>query len=501
MRATSRLRSVRATVLIGALFLVTLPLLLLLLAFGYERWLIGRAEVRLRATAAALATLAGADARAARARADGITLRVLSLQGALLADTGALAVEHSLLGGLAERVLGGDPDEPHAPARAQDLAQVEAALGPLASRPEVQAAMRGAPQLRVHAAPAQPIVVFALAAPRPDGGVDYLTLASRRGVRRLLGLRGELLKLTLYQLVLALLSALWLVRRLVRPIEALAQSARTFAGQPLASQALLRRGDELGALARALHELVQDLEARRQATADLGADIAHELKHPLAVIATSAELLGRGDKKDEPAGAPAAAAASDPAAERARHELISRSILQSVERLRRALDDLLGLLRLEAEVLDEPRSQVDYRDYLERVLDEYRPRRPDIRFVLEVAPGVDKARIAPERWADLLRNLIDNALVQPPSRPELTVSARRIAGGIETAVRDFGPGISPGNLEKIWRRFFTQRPPGTPPGTGLGLSIVQTIARAHGGRVTAESQPGEGATFRAFLPD
>ena len=152
-------------------------------------------------------------------------------------------------------------------------------------------------------------------------------------------------------------------------------------------------------------------------------------------------------------------------------------------------------------MLDEPRTPVDYADYLNRVVDEYRPRYPSLRFDIQIGRGAEQVRIAPDRWAELLRNLLDNAVIQPMTRPEVVITAQRVAHGIETTVRDHGPGISPGNRDKIWQRFFTQRPPGVEPGTGLGLSIVQAIAKAHGGSVTIDAELGAGAAFRVTLPD
>src|SRR5205085_12329868 len=102
------------------------------------------------------------------------------------------------------------------------------------------------------------------------------------------------------------------------------------------------------------------------------------------------------------------------------------------------------------------------------------------------------------RWQEMLRNLIDNALVQPAADKRIELGARVDGGMLVTTVRDAGPGISPENQTKIFRRFFTQRPPGTPPGTGLGLSIVESVDAAHGLRVEVESRPSPGATFRAI---
>ncbi|HZA14822.1 MAG TPA: HAMP domain-containing sensor histidine kinase, partial [Myxococcaceae bacterium] len=149
-----------------------------------------------------------------------------------------------------------------------------------------------------------------------------------------------------------------------------------------------------------------------------------------------------------------------------------------------------------------PRQLTDYRAFIDSVLSEYRrdPRYADLRFTLDAPTSLPPVHVVPSAWSKLLRNLIDNAVVQPATRKEIVVAARVEAGQVITEVRDFGPGISPGNRDKIFRRFFTQRPEGAPPGTGLGLSIVQTVAERHGGDVDVTSSPGEGATFRVTLP-
>ena len=100
----------------------------------------------------------------------------------------------------------------------------------------------------------------------------------------------------------------------------------------------------------------------------------------------------------------------------------------------------------------------------------------------------------------MLRNLIDNAVIQPSSKPEVVVRVVREGSQVCTEVQDFGPGIPPGNQALIFRRFFTQRPPGAPAGTGLGLSIVSAVVEAHQGRLELLAPKGGGATFRVILP-
>ncbi|HEX2657055.1 MAG TPA: HAMP domain-containing sensor histidine kinase, partial [Polyangia bacterium] len=281
-----------------------------------------------------------------------------------------------------------------------------------------------------------------------------------------------LVQLAIYEIVLVLPLLLLYGLRVVRPIVRLAEAARRYPAAPLADPSLLKRGDEIATLAHTLSAMASDLEARRRQAADLGADIAHEFKNPLATMAASAELLS-----------------STKTLTTERVELISGTITASVERLRRSIDELLALLRLEQAVPDEAQEPTPYAAFLTELLADYRrdPRWADWTFTLAIAEEDAAALGSPplnrRRFAELLRNLIENALVQPAARREIVVAARRAGGELVTSVRDFGPGIAPENRERVFQRFFSARPAGAPPGSGLGLSVARAIASAHGGRV------------------
>ena len=416
------------------------------------------------------------DVVAARER---VVVAWLDARGAVTRRTGSVPLAHSAIGGVGEKIVG----EPGG----QTLDHADAQLPPWPARDEVRAALGGVRAFGQHLTPEGSAMLITLAEPLPDGGALYVLTGSYRGIRRLVLVRKQLLELVVYEIVLALPLVVLFAVGLVRPLERLSAAARRYPAAPLADPQLYARQDEIGALARTLTDMAEDLDGRRRAAAELGADIAHEFKNPLATIAASAELL-----------------VTSRALTPERVDLVARSIGESVERLRRSIDDLMALLRLEHAIAAEAREPTTTGPLLEELAAEYRrdPRAAGWTFAVDTTP--EAAAAAPlvnrPRWREMLRNLIDNALVQPAADRRITLGARVDEGTLVTSVRDAGPGISPENQTKIFRRFFTQRPPGVPPGTGLGLSIVESVAHAHGGRVEVASQPGQGATFRVILP-
>jgi two-component system, OmpR family, sensor histidine kinase ChvG len=410
---------------------------------------------------------------------EGVVVAWLDAKGNVTRRTGSVPLAHSAIGGVGEKIVG----EPGG----QTLDHADAQLLAWPARDEVRAALGGTRAFGQHLTADGSAMLLTLAEPRPDGGVLYVLTGSYRGIRRLVLVRRQLLELIVYEIVLALPIVVLFAFGLVRPLERLSAAARRYPAAPIADPALYARRDEIGALARTLTDLAEDLDGRRRAAAELGGDIAHEFKNPLATIAASAELLE-----------------TSPALTRERVELVARSINESVERLRRSIDDLMGLLRLDHAIAAEAREATATKALLEELADEYRrdPRAAGWTFDVEVTP--EAGRTAPvinrDRWREMLRNLVDNALMQPAADRRIVLGAKVEKGALVTMVKDAGPGISPENQRKIFRRFFTQRPAGVPPGTGLGLSIVESVARAHGAKVGVESQPGQGATFRVILP-
>jgi len=137
--------------------------------------------------------------------------------------------------------------------------------------------------------------------------------------------------------------------------------------------------------------------------------------------------------------------------------------------------------------------------------------------MLEIAPLVEAKKISLEKRIDeklpilkidrerilqALRNLIGNAVKFTPDKGQVTVLARPVDHGVEVSVVDTGPGIPPENLTTIFNKFQQATPsgPSQASGTGLGLAVVRHIISSHGGRIWAESEPGQGSTFTFVLP-
>jgi two-component system, OmpR family, sensor histidine kinase ChvG len=460
------------------LLLVLLPSLLIGTAWVYEHFAIRAQTAHLARIPTMITTPGGVspDAVAARER---VVVAWLDGRGAVVRRTGSVPLAHSAIGGVGEKIVG----EPGG----QTLDHADAQLPPWPAREEVRAALGGVETFGQHLTPDGSALLLTLARPLAGGGALYVMTGSYRGIRRLVLVRKQLLELVVYELVLALPLVVLFAFGLVRPLERLSAAARRYPAAPLADPTLYARKDEIGALARTLTDMAEDLDGRRRAAAELGADIAHEFKNPLATIAASAELL-----------------VTSPALTPERVDLVARSIGESVERLRRSIDDLMELLRLEHAITAEAREPVAIGAFLEQLADEYRrdPKAAGWTFTVETTP--EAAAAAPvinrRRWQEMLRNLVDNALVQPAADRRIVLGARLDKHRLVTWVTDAGPGISAENQQKIFRRFFTQRAPGVAPGTGLGLSIVESVARAHAAKVEVESQPGQGATFRVTLP-
>jgi signal transduction histidine kinase len=213
------------------------------------------------------------------------------------------------------------------------------------------------------------------------------------------------------------------------------------------------------------------------------ADASHEMRNPLAAIRSTAE-----------------SALGDPA-EPADQRAALGTILGASERLTALTDDLLLLARSEQGTLEPRRQRLDLSIVAAEVAELARAAsgRPEA-IVVSLAADLE-VEADDEEIRRIVANLIDNALRHGHGDGPVTVQTRAVNGQAIVEVADHGPGIAPADLERIFEPFYRVRADAAAdPGSGLGLAIASDLAARNGGRLTVESQAGQGSTFRLSLP-
>jgi two-component system OmpR family sensor kinase len=283
---------------------------------------------------------------------------------------------------------------------------------------------------------------------------------------------------------------LWVVRIGLRPLDAIESTAAAIAGGDLSRRVVRAEPHtEVGRLGLALNAMLAQIEsafrakdASERRLRRFVADASHELRTPLAAVRAYAELFRRGAHR--------------------RPDDLARSmegITRESERMSVLVDDLLLLARLD-EGRPLEREPVQLENVVREAVETARAVEPDRRIDLEAA----QARVVGDhgRLRQIVDNLLANVRVHTPAASPVRVRLARANGQAWIEVEDSGPGMDPGEAERVFERFYRSddsrsRRTG---GVGLGLSIVSAVARAHGGNVNASSRPGAGATFRIVLP-
>ncbi len=316
--------------------------------------------------------------------------------------------------------------------------------------------------------------------------VENIVAEERRALMPFIGL--AFLAMFLSSLALTLFISLPM-RRLARAAERVTRSAKSRDAIP----DLSRRRDEIGDLSLVLRDMTQGLYTRIDDIANFAADVAHEIKNPLTSLRSASDTLRVAKKAEQ------------------REKLID-IIQQDVSRMDRLITDISKASKVDANLARETAQILDVAEITENIVEFYeQTRRGDGAHVVDATeldpnnPVYIRAYETP--FAQVLRNLIDNALTFSPDDGVVTVTANKAGKRVIVTVEDDGPGIPEDNLETVFDRFYTQRPKGASFGShsGLGLAICRQIITAHRGTILAENRlddAGEviGARFIVDVP-
>ena len=286
--------------------------------------------------------------------------------------------------------------------------------------------------------------------------------------------------------VISLLLALFLAYRLLRPVQALSQAAQQLGSGNLSQRAPVLGNDELAELSRTFNLMASSLEDAEQSRKAMTADIAHELRTPLAVQRANLEAMQDGV-----------------------FSLTTEnleSILEQNLLLTRLVEDLNTLALVDSGKLELQRSWTSFPELVKRVMDRYQSQAlsAGIQLALQVDPTQDEIpllSIDPLRIEQIIGNLLSNAFRYTPDngRIELKITSSKVS--VQLTVHDSGEGIPPEALPLIFERFYRadrsrSRALG---GSGLGLAIARKLAEAHGGELNAGNHPAGGAVFTLIL--
>ena len=327
-----------------------------------------------------------------------------------------------------------------------------------------------------------------------SGNYEMYLVYSLNNQNRTLSIIKNALLLTGFALIFLIGLITWLVvRQVVRPVREAATIAKKFTEGDFSQRMNVDSSDEIATLGTAFNEMALSLESQISRLENLSrvqqrfvSDVSHELRTPLTTLRMASEVI-YGTKES-----------FDPTIARSAELLIAQ-----LDRFERLLEDLLEVSRFDAEVAVLEPVDFDLISLIERCMEDVRANAHDHPISISIDHETEQVMIRADirRVERIMRNLLSNALDHAEDKPiNVTVVATRTE--VAVGVRDYGTGIEPSALSRIFDRFWRADPSRARVrgGTGLGLSIALEDARLHNGELDAWGLPGHGAHFVLTLP-
>jgi two-component system sensor histidine kinase BaeS len=275
----------------------------------------------------------------------------------------------------------------------------------------------------------------------------------------------------------AVLLSILFSRRLTRPVKELALAASAISRGELQRRVAFTGSDELGTLAESFNHMAKVLETQEMLRRKLIADVAHELRTPLAVMRGEIEGMLDGLLPTDPARL--------------------QSLHEETGRLKNMVNAIEELNKAEASRLSLQKQWIEVKSFLEGIAERYRISFQEKGIALElVCDGDYRLYVDPERLSQIILNLLSNALRATGTGGTVTMRVALTGGGLTMTVEDTGSGIREEDLPYIFERFYR----GAGGGLGIGLTIVKELADAHGASLEVQSTPGKGTSFAVHFP-
>lgn len=298
-------------------------------------------------------------------------------------------------------------------------------------------------------------------------------------------LGGQILLIGILTLGLGLMGGYWLASRAVAPLASMSETAASITASNLSRRLETKKLDiELDRLATILNSMLDRLEAAFRQQIQFTSDASHELRTPLAVILNHLEMaLSRERSKEE-------------------YRDTLQVCYRAAERMKGLTESLLTLARADSGKLELRRRNVDLRMIAEECVTLLQPLARSKNIKLTVIGRETEAEVDADRFAQVITNLVNNAIAYSHQGGTVTVEVSGEKGTARLVVRDTGVGIDEGHRSHLFDRFYRADASrsGASGGTGLGLAISKSIVEAHGGTIEVESTPGVGTTVNCHLP-
>ena len=289
-----------------------------------------------------------------------------------------------------------------------------------------------------------------------------------------------------------LIFSMFLNKYILKPIGLLVKysdSIKKKSSESISIKKVFVRDDEIGKLTMSIDEMTKELQHRTNRAETFSNDLAHEIRNPLASLKSASELLDKTTEKNE-------------------SEKLLKIINHDVERIERLITDYSQMLKDEASLSREKMSKINLMEVINNVVEDFKQdlsnqnKKIDIKIKEKISSKNGKYILGIEnRLEQVIANLLDNSISFSQNNQKIEISIAETTKNLVMTIKDEGPGFSETSPQKIFKRFYSNRPKSFGKHSGLGLNLVKNIVELHKGTIAASNRINtKGAQVEVLLP-